>query len=68
MLPLLPCWVAVLPPAFELALQNQRGSWVWAAGLVAVHVAAQSYADDIIMSEIDSSISYLTGLAVAGGC
>jgi hypothetical protein len=41
--------------------------WVWAVGLITCHVAAQSYADDIIMSEIDSSISYLTGLAVAGG-
>lgn len=40
---------------------------MWAVGLIALHVTMQSYADDIIMGEIDSSISYLTGLSVAGG-
>jgi len=40
-LPLLPCWVAVLPPACQLLLSNQAGCWMWAVGLVASHVAAQ---------------------------
>lgn len=31
-LPLLPCWVVVLPPACELALSSTNGGWVWAAG------------------------------------
>lgn len=63
-LPLLPVWCVVLPAALELVLL--RRTYLGAAAIIGLHFGAQSYADEIILSDIETSAPYLTGLGVAG--
>ena len=62
-LPLVPPWAAVLPAAAALAAQ---GLGARAAALLAAHVAAAAYADDVILRGVPGSHPYLTGLGVVG--
>ena len=62
-LPLVPPWAAALPAAGALAAQ---GLGFRAAALLAAHVAAAAYADDIILRGVPGSHPYLTGLGVVG--
>ena len=62
-LPLVPPWAAVLPAAAALAGQGLRFR---AAALLAAHVAAAAYADDVILRGVPGSHPYLTGLGVVG--